>query len=243
MWTFVGVTLSTVWKLIVLGLWGRWIETLYSNSNNMQLRAFALSLAMLYANGNSSFKMYSYSNSKYYGVLFPYFCNFTWLFNEHVTWSWVCCMNTSRALQLFPCGWCCHRLSYGLTAAALNQTRSMECIGDPLSSLESYFAFMRIMNLHFVVWPLGHSWGARELLSPWPHCPSCEESNVCGAHTQIALCPCVWCDSQSLPSKRRNFVINLDWGWQVEVKYLPHIPTTAYHSACSFTFYLGFSET
>lgn len=137
----------------------------------MQLRAFALFSAILYASGNSSLKMYSSLFSKYYGVLFPYFCNFTWLFNKQITWSWVCCMNTSRALQLFPHGWCCHRMSCGLTAAALNQTKgSMEFIGDPLSSLQSYFAFMRVMNLHFVVWPLGHSWGARELLSPWPHC-------------------------------------------------------------------------
>lgn len=59
-------------------------------------------------------------------------------------------------------------------------------------------------------------------------------------HTQNALCLVGFPDS-SLQEK--DFIINLHWDWHAEVKYLPHIPTTAYHSACSCTFYLGFGET
>lgn len=55
-WTRVGVALSTVWKLIFLGFMG-WLDwnVVQRQRNNMQLRAFALFSAILYANGNIIF--------------------------------------------------------------------------------------------------------------------------------------------------------------------------------------------
>lgn len=244
-----GVALSAVWKLIVLGftVWLDW-NVVQRQRNNMQVRAFALSSAILYANRSSNFKMYSSLSSKYCGVLLPYLCNCTWLLNEQV-WSWVYSMNASRALQLFapwlmlsqaePWTHCCSsKPNPGRCGVDwLNQTQGSVLVSHygPRTHILPWWGLCTCI-LWFDLWAIPKVPGS---CSPHGHLVLHVRRAMPVELTQNSLCLGRF-PTGSLQEK--DFGINLDSGWHVEVKYLPCIPTTAYCSAHSCTFYLGFGE-